>query len=126
MTAISCNKQIYSLLSSNSALTEMVGTKIYPLVAEESVSYPFVIFTKESVNGVYSKDLLVFDNVTISVAVAANNYFETVNIAEQVRNILEGHRDSYFLSITLDNVTEDFVEDAFIQQLQFSAKINVN
>ena len=124
-TAISCNKHIYQLLSNDSLLTSMVGKKIYPLVAEESVTYPFVIFTKESVNGNYTKDFLQYDTVTISVAIAANNYYETVNIAERVRAILENHRDSYFLSVLLDNVTEEFLEDAYVQQLQFSAKINV-
>lgn len=125
-TAISCNKHIYQLLISDSGLTEMVGDKIYPLVAEESVSYPFIIFTKENANGNYTKDFLTYDTVTISVAIAANNYFETVNIAERVRAILENYRDSYFLSVLLDNVTEEFLEDAYVQQLQFSAKINVN
>lgn len=124
-TAISCNKHIYQLLSNDSLLTSMVGKKIYPLVAEESVTYPFVIFTKESVNGNYTKDFLQYDTVTISVAIAANNYYETVSIAERVRAILENHRDSYFLSVLLDNVTEEYLEDAFLQQLQFSAKINV-
>lgn len=123
-TAISVNKHIYQLLSSDSGLTTMVDNKIYPLVAEESVTYPFVIFTKESVSGNYSKDFLVNDTVTISVVVAASNYFQTVNIAERIRAILENYRDGYFLSILLDNVTEEFIEDAYIQQLQFSAKIN--
>lgn len=123
-TAISVNKHIYQLLSSDSGLTSMVDNKIYPLVAEESVTYPFVIFTKESVSGNYSKDFLVNDTVTISVVVAASNYFQTVNIAERIRAILENYRDGYFLSILLDNVTEEFIEDAYIQQLQFSAKIN--
>ena len=125
-TAISANKHIYSLLKEDSQLGEMVGDKIYPLVAEESVTYPFVIFSKEAVNGNYSKDLLMYDSATISVAIAANNYFETVNIAERVRAILENHRDSYFYNILLENVTEEYIEDAFVQQLQFSAKINVN
>lgn len=122
-TAISVNKHIYQLLSSDSGLTSMVDNKIYPLVAEESVTYPFVIFSKESVNGNYTKDFLVYDTVTISVVVAANNYFETVNIAERIRALLENHSDNYFISVLLESVTEEYIEDAFVQQLQFSAKI---
>lgn len=125
-TAISCNKHIYQLLSNDSLLTSMVGKKIYPLIAEETVTYPFIIFTKENANANYTKDFLTYDTVTISVAIAANNYFETVNIAERVRAILENYRDSYFYNIFLDNVTEEYLEDVFLQQLQFSAKINVN
>lgn len=124
-TSISVNKHLYQLLISDEKLNELVGKKIYPLVAEESVTYPFIIFTKESANGVYTKDLLTYDSVTISIAIAAVNYFQTVAIAERVRQILENHRDGYFYNILLDNVTEDFVEDTYIQQLQFLAKINI-
>lgn len=124
-TAISVNKHIYSLLKEDQQLKALVGEKIYPIVAEETVTYPFVIFTKESVSGNYSKDLLMFDTAIISVAVAANNYFETVQIAERIRAILENRIDSYFYNILLDNVTEEYLEDAFIQQLQFSAKIRI-
>ena len=124
-TSISVNKHIYNLLISDEKLKELVDDKIYPLVAEESVTYPFIIFTKESASGNYSKDMLLYDAVTISVAIAAVNYFQTVEIAERVRQILENYRDDYFYNILLDNVTEDFVEDTYIQQLQFSAKINI-
>ncbi len=124
-TSISVNKYIYQLLISDEKLKELVGNKIYPLVAEESVTYPFIIFTKENAFANYSKDLLCYDTVNISVAIAAVNYFQTVQIAERVRQILENYRDVYFYNILLDNVTEDFQEDTYIQQLQFSAKINI-
>lgn len=124
-TSISVNKYIYQLLISDEKLKELVGNKIYPLVAEESVTYPFIIFTKENAFANYTKDLLLYDTVNISVAVAAVNYFQTVQIAERVRQILENYRNDYFYNILLENVTEDFVEDTYIQQLQFSAKINI-
>ena len=124
-TSISVNKYIYQLLISDEKLKELVGNKIYPLVAEESVTYPFIIFTKENAFANYTKDLLTYDTVNISVAIAAVNYFQTVQIAERVRQILENYRDGYFYTILLDNVTEDYVEDTYIQQLQFSAKINI-
>lgn len=125
-TAISVNKHIYTILTGDTQLRELVGDKIYPIIAEETVSYPFIIFTKETVDAAYTKDFLTYDNVTFSVAIAANNYFETVQIAERVRAILENYRDGYFMTVLLNNVTEEYVEDAFIQQLQFSAKIRIN
>ena len=125
-TSISSLKHIYQLLINDEDLNKLVDRKIYPLVAEESVTYPFIIFTKESASGNYTKDLLLYDTVSISVAVAAVNYFQTVQIAERVRQILENHRDGYFYNILLDNVTDDFIEDTYIQQMQFSAKININ
>lgn len=125
-TAISVNKHIYTILTGDTQLRELVSDKIYPIIAEETVCYPFIIFTKETVDAAYTKDFLTYDNVTFSVAIAANNYFETVQIAERVRAILDNFRDNYFMTVLLNNVTEEYVEDAFIQQLQFSAKIRIN
>lgn len=124
-TSISVNKHIYNILINDEKLNDLVDKKIYPIVAEENVKFPFVIFTKENCFANYSKDLLCYDSVTISVAVAAVNYFQTVQIAERIRQVLENYRDGYFYNILLENVSEDFAEDTYIQQLQFSAKINI-
>ena len=125
-TSISVNKHIYNLLINDEILNGLVGKKIYPIVAEETVSYPFILFTKESAIANYTKDLLMYDTVTISIAIAATNYIQTVDIAERVRQILENRRDDYFYNILFDEVTEDFVEDAYIQTLKFSSKINIS
>lgn len=125
-TSISVNKHIYNLLINDEILNGLVGKKIYPIVAEETVSYPFILFTKESAIANYTKDLLMYDTVTISIAIAATNYIQTVEIAERVRQILENRRDDYFYNILFDEVTEDFVEDAYIQTLKFSSKINIS
>lgn len=125
-TSISVNKHIYNLLINDEILNGLVGKKIYPIVAEETVSYPFILFTKESAIANYTKDLLMYDTVTISIAIAATNYSQTVEIAERVRQILENRRDDYFYNILFDEVTEDFVEDAYIQTLKFSSKINIS
>jgi len=125
-TSISVNKHIYNLLINDEILNGLVGKKIYPIVAEETVSYPFILFTKESAIANYTKDLLMYDTVTISIAIAATNYSQTVEIAERVRQILENRRDDYFYNILFDEVTEDFVEDAYIQTLKFTSKINIS
>ena len=123
-TSISINKYIYSLLTADTKLVELTGGDIYPIVAEESVSYPFVLFTKSAAYGNYTKDLLLYDSATVEVVIAAVNYFQTVEIAERVRQVLEAYRDGYFGSITLDNVSEDYADDAYIQQLTFTVKIH--
>ena len=74
-TSISVNRHIYNLLINDETLYKLVGKKIYPLVAEESVTYPFIIFTKDSAYANYTKDLLTFDTVTISIAIAAVGVF---------------------------------------------------
>lgn len=123
MSGLSVNKYIYNILINDEIIKGIVDKKIYPLVAEESTSFPFVIFRKNNVNTEYSKDGSVRDSVSFSVTAIAVDYITTVDIAERVRELLECKRNDYFSRITLDSVTEDYVDSAYIQELTFTAKI---
>lgn len=122
-SAISVNKYIYNILINDTKLNELTKGQIFPIVAEETVEYPFVIFTKVDASGEYTKDIHAYDTAEIQVAIAAINYFQTVEIAERIRELLEGRRDNYFRGITLNSVGEEFMEDAYVQSLTFSCKI---
>ena len=120
-TAISVNKYIYSILSQDNELKRLVGNKIYPLIAEESTTFPFIIFKRNNVVTEYCKDGKVIDRVDFSIAIAARNYTETIAIAERCRELLELKRNDYFNLIHFNSISEDYVDDTFIQELHFTA-----
>ena len=122
MTAISINKHIYSILVNDEVLKGLVGEKIYPLVAEEETTFPFIIFRRNSIQTEYTKDGRVNDTVEISITAVANDYVTTVNILERVRELIEYNR-SLFISAKLTNVSEDYIDNAYIQEIIFSIKI---
>ena len=122
MTAISINKHIYSILVNDEVLKGLVGEKIYPLVAEEETTFPFIIFRRNSIQTEYTKDGRVNDTVEISITAVANDYVTTVNILERVRELIECNR-SLFISAKLTNVSEDYIDNAYIQEIIFSIKI---
>ena len=124
-TALSANKYIYKILTEDETLSGLTKGQIYPVIAEENVTYPFVIFSKTDAYANYTKDILAYDSATVQVALAAVNYFQTVDIAERVRLLLEGRRDSYFANVQFVSVTEDYVEDAYTQTLEFNCQIRV-
>ena len=111
-TGLSVNKHIFQILSKDEALAKMVGKNIYPLVAEEDVKLPFITFTKSSVVPSYYK-----------VGVADDKVSFTVNIAERIRQLLEGRTSSYFKRIELSNCYENYSNDNYVQNLQFLAII---
>ena len=123
MSGLSVNKYIYNILINDEIIKGIVDKKIYPLVAEESTTFPFVIFKKNNVNTEYSKDGSVRDSVSFSVTAIAVDYITTVDIAERVRELLECKRSDYFSKITLEGVIEDYVDNAYVQELTFTAKI---
>ena len=123
MSGLSVNKYIYNILINDEIIKGIVSNKIYPLVAEESTTFPFVIFRKNNVNTEYSKDGSVRDSVSFSVTAIAVDYITTIDIAERVRELLENKRNNYFNRITLESVTEDYMDNAYVQELTFTAKI---
>ena len=122
-TGLSVNKHIFRILSKDEALAKMVGKNIYPLVDEEDVKLPFITFTKSSVVPSYYKVGVADDKVSFTVNIVANDYVTTVNIAERIRQLLEGRTSSYFKRIELSNCYENYSNDNYVQNLQFLAII---
>lgn len=125
MTGLSINKFIYNILQSDKELTSMCKS-IYPLVAEEEVKFPFILFTRDNVQPIDTKEYVVGDRVTFSIAIVSDKYLTTVDIAERVRLLFEKRRDNYFSETNLTSCTEDFSNDAYVQKLSFSATILKN
>lgn len=124
-SGISVNKHIYNILSKDSSLNKLVGKNIFPLIAEEETTFPFIVFKRNSLSPNYAKYQVGNDTVNFSVYIVSNNYANTIDIAEAVRNSLELHRDEYFQIIQMENITEDFIENSYIQEISFSAIITV-
>ena len=122
-TALSINKYIYNILTNDVQLSEMVGKKIYPVIAEESVTFPFVIFKRTAIAPIYAKNAPHYDNCSFSVAVVTNTYIQTVEIAERVRTILECYTGDDLKQVRLSSVNEEFIDDAYIQELNFECVI---
>lgn len=122
-TAISVNKYIYNILNSDKELNRLVGKKIYPIVAEESTTFPFIVVRRTNINTEYCKDGRVIDRCDFTVTIAASNYAESITIAEHVRKLIELKRTDYFNLIHLWSVSEDYIDNTYIQELTFNSII---
>ena len=124
-----------SFLESNSELMQLLGAnrqnKIFPLIAKEGTQYPLVIYTRESISTRYTKPTYPvggWDNtVSISYRIYSDKYDEALEIANLIRNILEGrnYKDQNIVinHVELVSCYESFVEDAFVQTLTFSTMV---
>lgn len=131
MTGLSINKFIFNILQSDKELAGMCNN-IYPLVIEEDtlkknpLRFPFILFTRDNVQPIDTKEYVVGDRVTFSIAIVSDKYLTTVDIAERVRLLFEKRRDNYFSETNLTSCTEDYSNDAYVQRLSFSATILKN
>lgn len=110
-------------MSSDKTLNEMVGTKIFPIVADDDVKFPYIILERTSITPYTYKGGVGYDKATFQIKIADSDYINTINIAEKVRELLELRTSNYFKRIEFSSCNEDFMNDTYRQTLQFIAII---
>lgn len=137
--SILIGKYIYRFLSNNPNIAELVSSEnIFPLLGNlrlddatgeaTDVTFPFITFERTSIKPIYSKILQVADNeVTIAISCVTIDYEQSLDIANAVRDCFEGKHYSdeeiTIDNIMLDDISEDYVMNAYVQHLIF--KMNV-
>lgn len=122
MSSLQIGKAIYAILANNNI------QKVYPLVADEGTTFPFIVYRRTGLVPASTKDRYNYKEMaTVELIVAANNYTDSIQLAEQVKNILEHTRGTFndirIGDIELTESDEDYLEDTFIQRLTFNIEI---
>lgn len=125
MSCISIGKAIKSLLVAGLSKTS-IKNKIYPLIADETTTFPFIVYRRSSITTVSDKDYSN-DSVHIQIMIATNNYAESVELAEQVRTSLV-HKKGIIQTIPVEDISlvdgsEEFIDNTFVQNLIFKITI---
>lgn len=122
-----------SVLSAGTAVYEVLSdwlkgkvTKVFPVVTDEAV-LPYVCYHREALETVAAKHAPSADTATIVVDCYAATYNGSVELAEAVREALDGVsiktaaglnvRSSY-----LTDAAESWTDDAFVQSLTFKLR----
>lgn len=103
-------------------------SKIFPIDAKQGTSFPFAVIARTGMLDNISKDGIYEDVVYISILVVDDNYINSIEIANEIRNWLEGHRYKdetiNITKIKLSTSSETIYDDTFIQSLEFNVHIN--
>ena len=112
---IDFGKTIYSILSGNTGVTTYTQS-IYPLVIPENTVLPAIVY-KRSYDNEYSKDYYAGSTVAIELSVLSETYNQGVDIADAVKLVFDSN------NIKLISGNEQYLEGAYLQSLQFIARI---
>ena len=120
---------IYKILSNDENIKAKVDTKIFPLIAAEGTSFPFISYKRSGLETANSKDKFIYKEIIyVDVFIASTSYNESLEIADLVRHTLEKSKGIYagidIQEIELINADEDYIEDTFTQILNLNIKIN--
>lgn len=125
--ALSINKYINKFLTESEAVTALVEVQnIRPLILQPTI-FPYISFMHGNISSSYTKDGWYEDSTTVDIISVSDDYGQTVEIAEAVRELLEEKAykddDIYISQIRLVGSTEDQIENVFVQRLSFDVKV---
>jgi hypothetical protein len=123
-------KTIKSLLSGDSTLTALVGTKIFPYVMNEDTSLPAVVYSIDSLSPEYNKGGWALDSIDFTIHSFSDNYDELQSVIVAVRAALElkrtgaGTEDINRIYLTSQDEGFDNEAGAFFNKLTFRVITN--
>lgn len=128
ISGININKYVRKFVQSCPELLEICPlANIKPLILPPN-KYPFISYVHGDIIPDYTKDGAVTDNVDVLFACVSDDYEESINMAEIIRELLENKMyeddDVLIPCIRVNNISEDYIDNAYIQMLTFSLQIN--
>ena len=124
INTLNIGKYIYSALNDSEEIT----CKVYPLIADNDAKYPFIVYRRINLVSNSSKDGIYEDSTIVEIVIVSDKYSVGVDIATEVRNLLEKqsviYDDLEINDTTLSLAAEEYSNNAYVQRLQFTFKIN--
>lgn len=115
-------KELKELLSV-SAVSYFVGDKIFPIVANEGTTFPFVVYRRNGYTPASNKDYRS-EIVSVEIVCLSQNYKESVELANAVADSLINKETELIEDIKITNLSEDYSEDSFLQNIYLDVYLN--
>ena len=127
--SILIGKTIYNKIMEDEEIQSFVSGRVYPLIAEQTSSFPFIIYWRNSIQSSnYTKDGFNEDSVEFTVVVVSENYTQSLMIANRLRKILEVRKitgeDMVIADIKMVDIDESWSENSYVQTLNFTCNVN--
>ena len=110
----------------DSALTQQVGTNIYPVIAPEGTKGPFILYQRDKYKKSYSKMGVYEEECHVLITIVADDYDTAIALAFLVDDTLQGGHTNpetgCSLTIELIDSTEGFDDNKYFENLTYSIK----
>jgi len=83
-------KAIYSILTTDSAVSAIVSSRVYPQIAAQGAAFPFVVYVINDITPSDTKSgVSTLDEVRYEILAVAENYAESADLNEKIRTALD-------------------------------------
>ena len=141
MNTLIISKDIYTALtlhnsssgsgsgSGDGSLYSYVGTRVFPIVADEGTNYPFITYQRTGITASRTKCGIYEDTVNFSVNILTQDYLSGLEIGDEVRKAIEKNltctiEGCSYSDILLVGANEQYSADGYVQTLNFQVIVN--
>ena len=115
-------KDLTAILLADATVQNLVGNKVFPLVANAGTTFPFIVYRRNGYRPYSNKDYT--DEVAyIELAVLSDNYIDGVQVADAVGNALDGKETQTIDEIVIENASEEYNNDTYVQKINLKITI---
>ena len=109
-------------LLNNKKISDKVKGQVFPIIAKDGTKFPFIVYQKSNMMGVYNKDKITNYDIDIDIVIFADNYADMVYLEEAVNDCM--HDDfNLYSNIQLTANSENFDSDTFYATLSYTFKL---
>lgn len=124
MKNFTIGQEIRQIILSSNKIKNAVGTKIYPLVATQGTTFPFIVYRRNGYSPNNNKDYNNGEIVYFEIVVIATNYEESVRIANDIADVLIATNETEGIeSIKVTNIAEDYITDSYTQKINLEVEL---
>ena len=123
---------IYNILSNDGDVTDITSTRIYPNVAKQGTTFPFIVYQTTGVDPNDTKDgVSTVDGNSFMVLCYADSYSVVSNLSQEVRIALDRAKGTYtsveVQTIQFTGYDEDFEiegdgQGVYVQTVSFNLR----
>lgn len=116
--------EIRSILLASGEITAVIEEKVFPIIAPENTAGDFIVYQRDGFKQEYTQMGIASQSPLVNVTAVSDNYDRSQNLASLIYDTLSGDFRDPDITIQLEDSTEDFIDNKYIQILQFLIKQN--
>lgn len=102
-------------LVSQTSVTTMVGSRVYPILAPKTAGLPFIVWRRSGISREHTlAGPMGVPNVSVEMQIYGATYEDVRELADRVRVVLDGYggtvNNTEVKHVSLENEVDDFVQ----------------
>ena len=123
-------KALYSILTSDSDVNAIVGTRVYPQIAAQGASFPFIVYLLDDLEPSDTKSgVSTLDEVRYEIVAAAETYAVLADLTEKIRTALDRYTGTV-AGVVIDSIqftdldtANDDNNEVFVSSSEFIIRV---